>query len=150
MSEILTPEALEHEVGLLVDELRKLVSEYRWGYGVAFSPQVVETVNVTTSDESNVPLALATQKQKLRGQLRAACSMIRQQRMGRRRRDGTTIVPGVEQQVDYITSALEVSEARHGVQFDEVRNPRSLAADGSELRELQAAQRRRQKRGESA
>lgn len=149
MTEILSPPAFKAEVQLLVVELAKLVYEYEYAHGAAFSPQVVDTASVT-SDHSNVPHSLAGQRSKLKGQLRDACEMLRRFRMGKRRPNGSWQHVGVEQQVDWITAALEGAETRHGVAFDLTRNPRSLAADGSELRELLDAQRRRRRRGETA
>lgn len=149
MSEILKPSAFKAEVGALVAELIALTHQYEDGHDAAFSPQVVDTVSVTTG-HSDVPYAQAGQKESLKGELRSVCEMIRKFRTGHKGRDGRLIRPGVEQQLDYLTSALEGSEHRHGLRFDPVRNPRSLSADGSEHARLLEAQRRRRERGETA
>lgn len=134
VSEMLSPQAFEAEARLLVEELRKLLSEYRWAYGAALSPQVMETAHVQAG-HSNVPHGQLLAHGKLRGQLGRTSGMLRR------------VATQLTDHRSYLLAAIEGDEKRHGDTFDAVKSAGTATIE--DVEDAAEAQERRRSSGEA-
>jgi hypothetical protein len=143
-----SPEGFDQLCRELVEELNELRVQYRLAHSVAFLPQVVDSVSVSSgAPEHGIPHSQLLDHSWLRGKLAEAARSARGSLQGTKFRDGGIRHIGIEMAVDHLKSALLTDEKPHGPEFDPVLFPRTAAKE--DLTDSIEAQRRRHERGVS-